>query len=185
MRAARLPRAAGTYLRKGLSECDLLGRLSKTWGCGTGLLSLQSQDENCWPLVTGRPQGSEAGFPGCRSLLGVCGRKQSQDRSLQCPRSGSLWKGSHQCVHRAQCLLLQHHAQGRLQPVAQSSLEQPCSLLRYPGPGFLVTCSRDKGQDQKGQPGQSWMAEHPMYVDAECFHVDWFLKIKMYLEIIF
>lgn len=90
MRAARLPRAAGTYLRKGLSECDLLGRLSKTWGCGTGLLSLQSQDENCWPLVTGRPQGSEAGFPGCRSLLGVCGRKQSQDRSLQCPRSGSF-----------------------------------------------------------------------------------------------
>lgn len=88
MRAARLLRAAGTCLRKGLSECDLLGHLSKSRGCGAGPLSLQSQDENGWPSVTGKPQGSEAGFPGCRSLLGVCGYKQSQDRSLQCPRRG-------------------------------------------------------------------------------------------------
>lgn len=40
VRAARPPRAAGTYLRKGLSECDLLGRLSKSRGCGVGPLSL-------------------------------------------------------------------------------------------------------------------------------------------------
>lgn len=95
VRAARPPRAAGTCLRKGLSQCDLLGRLSKSRGCGVGPLSLlfplfflQSQDENGWPSVTGKPQGSEAGLPGCRSLLGICGHKQSQDRCLQCPRSG-------------------------------------------------------------------------------------------------
>ena len=28
------------------------------------------------------------------------------------------------------------------------------------------------------------MAEHLVYVEAECFHGDWFLKIKMYLETI-